>query len=121
MTSYIEKYKSTNTLHKRLILSSKLVEESPDSIPVIVARGNSTSVPEISQHKFMVDQHVSYIKFTTNVRTRIDPLNSRQSIIFFVADGSIPTSNISMGEVYRRHRDRDGFLYITYAGENTFG
>jgi len=26
-----------------------------------------------------------------------------------------------MGQVYSEHRDEDGFLYVTYSGENTFG
>ena len=26
-----------------------------------------------------------------------------------------------MGEIYQQHRDEDGFLYMAYGGENTFG
>jgi len=26
-----------------------------------------------------------------------------------------------MGQVYAEHRDEDGFLYVAYSGENTFG
>ena len=26
-----------------------------------------------------------------------------------------------MGQIYEDHRDDDGFLYIAYSGENTFG
>lgn len=26
-----------------------------------------------------------------------------------------------MSSIYEDHRDEDGFLYITYSGENTFG
>ena len=26
-----------------------------------------------------------------------------------------------MSDVYEDHKDDDGFLYITYSGENTFG
>jgi len=26
-----------------------------------------------------------------------------------------------MGQVYSEHRDEDGFLYVAYSGENTFG
>ena len=27
----------------------------------------------------------------------------------------------SMGQIYQDHKDVDGFLYIAYSGENTFG
>ena len=26
-----------------------------------------------------------------------------------------------MGQIYQEHKDEDGFLYIVYSGENTFG
>ena len=26
-----------------------------------------------------------------------------------------------MGSIYEEHKDEDGFLYISYSGENTFG
>jgi hypothetical protein len=27
----------------------------------------------------------------------------------------------TMGAIYEEHKDEDGFLYIAYSGENTFG
>jgi len=27
----------------------------------------------------------------------------------------------TMGSIYEEHKDEDGFLYIAYSGENTFG
>ena len=27
----------------------------------------------------------------------------------------------TMAEVYDKHQDEDGFLYVVYSGENTFG
>jgi GABA(A) receptor-associated protein len=26
-----------------------------------------------------------------------------------------------MSSIYEEHKDKDGFLYVTYSGENTFG
>ena len=37
-------------------------------------------------------------------------------------NGSVLFSfSASMGQVYEEHKDEDGFLYIAYSGENTFG
>jgi len=33
----------------------------------------------------------------------------------------LPQSSAAMGQVYEEHKDEDGFLYIAYSGENTFG
>ena len=33
----------------------------------------------------------------------------------------LPPSAALMSNVYLKHRDEDGFLYICYSGENTFG
>lgn len=30
-------------------------------------------------------------------------------------------NSASVGEVYEEHKDEDGFLYVQYSGENTFG
>lgn len=36
-------------------------------------------------------------------------------VVLFVAAAAL------MSSVYEDHKDEDGFLYITYSGENTFG
>ena len=33
----------------------------------------------------------------------------------------VPHSSASMGSIYAEHKDEDGFLYVAYSGENTFG
>jgi GABA(A) receptor-associated protein len=34
---------------------------------------------------------------------------------------SIPNSAELMIKIYEEQKDEDGFLYVTYSGENTFG
>ena len=36
-------------------------------------------------------------------------------------NGSLPQSTDTMNVLYDKHKDQDGFLYIQYSGENTFG
>jgi GABA(A) receptor-associated protein len=33
----------------------------------------------------------------------------------------LPPTAALMADVYDEHKDGDGFLYMTYSGENTFG
>jgi Autophagy protein Atg8 ubiquitin like len=40
---------------------------------------------------------------------------------FVVSYGAVRVAAAMMATVYEDHKDEDGFLYITYSGENTFG
>ena len=33
----------------------------------------------------------------------------------------LPASSALMSNIYLKHKDEDGFLYIRYSGENAFG
>lgn len=48
-------------------------------------------------------------------------LDSTQALFLLVAEKSMSCMSSSMGEVYSRYRDTDGFLYITYASQEMFG
>jgi len=47
-------------------------------------------------------------------------LNPEQAIFLFVNDTLPPTAAL-MSQIYEKNKDEDGFLYVTYSGENTFG
>ena len=46
---------------------------------------------------------------------------SPEKAIFLFINGCIPPSSCIMAQFYSIYKDIDGFLYITYAYENTFG
>ena len=39
---------------------------------------------------------------------------------YFINNKLLPTSAL-MQTVYNKEKDEDGFLYVSYSGENTFG
>lgn len=41
--------------------------------------------------------------------------------LFIFINNIIPSQHESVSTIYEQHKDVDGFLYITYSGENTFG
>jgi GABA(A) receptor-associated protein len=60
-------------------------------------------------------------KFVEDVRAHIPSLDSRTALFFFLSDNTLPPISIIMATLYEKHKSSDGFLYITYSCENTFG
>jgi GABA(A) receptor-associated protein len=73
----------------------------------------------IDKNKFLVPSDLSIAQFLFTIRKRIK-LRPEQSLFLFVKN-SIPRSDILLSQLYKEYKDEDGFLYITYSGENTFG
>lgn len=59
-------------------------------------------------------------QFVYVIRKRIK-LSPEQAIFLFVDTGTLPPTASLMQTVYDAHKDEDGFIYMTYSGENTFG
>lgn len=53
------------------------------------------------------------------IRKQIN-MNSSMGLFLFTK-GTIPSSSEKMGNIYNKFKDNDGYLYINYAFENTFG
>jgi len=95
----------------------------PDRVPVIVQRSKGRSqdaIPDIDKHKFLVPQDLSAGQFIYVIRKRIK-LDSIQALYLFCGTGILPPTSVMISDLYHSHKDEDGFLYISYAGENTFG
>ncbi|KAM6953548.1 microtubule-associated protein 1 light chain 3 gamma [Aplochiton taeniatus] len=93
----------------------------PNKLPVIVERYiREKTLPLLDKTKFLVPFELSLGQFLCLLRSKID-LGPTQSLFLLVSEKSMSCMSSSMGEVYSRHRDTDGFLYITYASQEMFG
>ena len=76
-------------------------------------------MPVIDKVKYLVPSDLTVGQFQFVIRKRIK-LKPEQAIFLF-AGGTIPPASSSLAMVYAEHKDKDGFLYMQYSGENTFG
>ena len=53
-------------------------------------------------------------------RKRID-VSDTQAFFLVINNKSLASGNTTLGEVYRQEKDADGFLYIVYSSQETFG
>jgi GABA(A) receptor-associated protein len=99
--------------------SKTLLGKYPDRIPVIVEKDSSCRLQEMSSSKMLIPQHMNMGQLAMIIRKKIE-LTSEQGLFFLVNDQLIPVSQ-NMLQIYNTEKDPDGFLYIIYTAENTFG
>tara|TARA_B100000902_G_scaffold365164_1_gene385861 strand:- start:804 stop:1160 length:357 start_codon:yes stop_codon:yes gene_type:complete len=114
--SFIE----THPFPRRLEESKRVMEKYPDRIPVIMEKTpNSKNIPNIDRVKFLVPKDIAVSQFTFIIRKRIN-ITAEKAIFVFV-NNTLPPSSELMSNIYEAHKNEDGFLYMKYSGENTFG
>lgn len=114
-------YKQRVPLAQRVIESSKVRQKFPGRIPVIVekAERSGSDIPDIDKSKFLVPGDLSFGQFIYVIRKRM-MLPPDKAIFLFINNLLIPSSTF-MVEIYNSYADADGFLYVIYNGESTFG
>jgi GABA(A) receptor-associated protein len=113
------KFKSSHSFEKRKNESIRIRSKYPDKIPVIVERFEKSHVNDIDKNKYLVPSDVSVGQFLYIIRKRIQ-LTPEKAIYIFI-DNKIPPIAQTMSHLYQQYKDEDGFLYVLYASESTFG
>jgi GABA(A) receptor-associated protein len=112
-------FKDEFSLDDRCSEAIKIMKKYPSRIPIIVEKNDKCSFEDIDKRKYLVPKDLNMNQFTFIIRKRIK-LDSSQAI-FLMINNSLCPSNTNIGEIYEDNHDEDGFLYITYSSENTFG
>mmetsp|Transcript_6160 Transcript_6160/g.9180 ORF Transcript_6160/g.9180 Transcript_6160/m.9180 type:complete len:116 (+) Transcript_6160:1452-1799(+) len=112
-------FKQEHPLERRKSEAERIRAKYPDRIPVICEKADRSEIPDIDKKKYLVPADLTVGQFIYVIRKRIK-LPPERAIFIFV-DNVIPPTAALMSTVYEVQKDEDGFLYITYSGENTFG
>ena len=114
------KFKQENSLQDRLHESQRITAKYADRIPIICEKNSrSKNTPPIDKTKYLVPNDLTIGQFVYVIRKRMQ-LAPEKAIFIFIGN-NIPPSSQRLIDTYYFHRDEDGFLYISYSCENTFG
>ena len=115
----VSKYKQDHPLAQRQEEASKVRARHPDRLPVICEKVDGSVIQDLDKNKFLVPADLTVGQFVLVVRKRV-LLEPEKAIFLFIGD-SVPPTSAHMSDLYNKFKDEDGFLYVKYAGENTFG
>lgn len=117
MRRFIEKY----NLGDRTNVSRQMIESYPSRVPIICEPSSNCNIDisEYTKVKYLVPRDTTIGKFLLIIRMQLQ-LTSVTAMYMFV-NNTLPPTSALIGEVYDKHKHEDGFLYITFTGENFFG
>ena len=113
------KYKNEFTFEERLAKFNLIKSKNPDFIPIIVEKYNDKKNNDLKKNKFLVSKYNNFSVIPMQVRKHLT-LDKSKALFFYINNKLINQSeNIEI--IYNKYKDTDGFLYVYYEFENTFG
>ena len=109
-------YKNDHPYEKRA--AAARIRKVPDRIGDLRARA-ALNIPPVDKRKYLIPMDLTVGQFVYVIRKRIS-IPPEKAIFIFV-NNTLPPTAALMSTVYESHKDQDGFMYMMYSGENTFG
>lgn len=116
----LKQFRHTHPTAKRCADAERLRVKYPDRVPCIVCTDGRRTSPTLDRDKFLVPRSLTVGEFNHIIRRKTHLKSSEAFFLFTESSTILPTAR-TMGDVYTDHRALDGFLYIIYSVENTFG
>nr|XP_043635337.1 autophagy-related protein 8i-like [Erigeron canadensis] len=112
-------FKSTFSFEQRCQESQDIIARYPDRLPVVVERYTKTDLPEMDKKKYLVPRDMSIGQFIHILSGRLHLAPGKALFIF--VQNTLPQTSSLIDSVYESFKDDDGFLYMCYSSEKTFG
>ncbi|XP_038954120.1 gamma-aminobutyric acid receptor-associated protein-like 2 [Rattus norvegicus] len=112
-------FKEDHSLEHRFVESAKIRVKPPDRVPVIVEKVSGSQIVDTDRRKHLIPSHSTVAQFMWILKKRIQFPSEKAT--FLCVDKTVPQSRLTVGQLYKKEKDEDGFLYVAHRGENTFG
>jgi GABA(A) receptor-associated protein len=112
--------RAVNDHLERLKKSQLILEKYPDRVPLIVKPSDSDrNAFPIDKSKYITPRDLTLLQLQQIIRKRIH-FPPEKALFMFINNKIYPITSF-IGPIYDTNKDADGFLYITYCQESTFG
>jgi GABA(A) receptor-associated protein len=109
-----------NDVKKRKDEFKKIMFNHPNMIPVIIEPADSEHKRLVEHCKYLIPKAYTFQEFSFNFRKKMK-LSKGVAVYFVVGGKNMPGIDRLMLDIYKEFKDTDGFLYMKYSVENSFG
>ena len=110
----------SNDYLERLKKSQVILEKYPDRVPLIIQPSkNDRDAYPIDKSKYITPRDLTLLQLQQIIRKRVK-FPAEKALFMFINNKIYPITAV-VGTIYDTNKDADGFLYITYCQESTFG
>lgn len=112
-------YREKTPFDKRQREASQIREKYPGRVPVIVEKVAKSDVPDLDKNKYLVPGDLTLGQFIYVIRRRL--ILPAEKALFIFVNNTLVTTGTSIREIYMNYAEEDGYLYMNYSSESTFG
>jgi GABA(A) receptor-associated protein len=109
-----------NDYLERVKKSQVILEKYPDRVPLIIqpSKSDRDAYP-IDKSKYITPRDLTLLQLQQIIRKRIH-FPPEKALFMFINNKMFPITSM-IGPIYDANKDPDGFLYVSYCQESTFG
>lgn len=113
-------YMKAKTFEERKAEYENMKKKYPTRTCIYLERTSGSKLPDIDKNKFLVPNDLSVGQMMHVIRKRLT-IDSTKAIFLFTERNTVPVTSQTIGSLYKECANADGFLYLTYNTEDTFG
>lgn len=113
-------YRDLKTLEERKKESNNMMEKYPERKCVIIEPAENNTLTVVKKRKYVVTDDMTLGNLQYFIRKSLK-LPDSHTLIFFIDGSHLECGSELMVTLFNKYANKDGFLYIRYCGENTFG
>lgn len=118
----MSEYKLKRTLEERISDFKRITNKYKNRVPIIVIKDKNIendTLNTLSKSKFLVPKDITFGQFIFLIRKQLEL--KPENAIFLIIDNKIPPVSNIMSQIQKEYAEKDGFIYVKYSTENTFG
>ena len=108
------------SLDQRKTECSTVLDRYPDRVCVYIEKQQRCkNIKDLEKHKYLVPKTITAAQFIIVIRSKLEI--PKDKAIFFYVHNTIMSGTALMSDFNTKYKSDDGFLYVTYIGENCYG